>query len=58
MMPSLRARKRIENGQYDPTDYNAVYHLWLTAYGDEEAARKAKAESVKALVDKHCGKMR
>ena len=57
LMPSIRAKKRIDAGQYEPTDYQAVYQLWLAAYGDEKIAENARAQAMQLLVDKHCGKM-
>ncbi|MFN4768940.1 MAG: hypothetical protein ACK5JL_02780 [Candidatus Kapaibacterium sp.] len=57
LMPSIRAKKRIDAGNYDATDYQAVYQLWLEAYGDEQIAANARNQAVQLLVDKHCGKM-
>lgn len=48
--PRLRARKRIDEHQYDELDYQGVYDLFLQAFGDEKVARDARLESMKLVV--------
>ena len=56
-LPRLKAVKRVESGDYDPTDYEAVYHLWLTAFEDENQAREAQSVALSKFVEKKCGKL-
>jgi len=56
-LPRLKAVKRVESGDYDPTDYEAVYNLWLTAFEDENQAREAQSVALSKFVEKKCGKL-
>lgn len=47
----VQAQKRIVEGNYDPTDYELVYSLFLIAYDDENRALKARAQSIESLMD-------
>jgi hypothetical protein len=54
----LKAQRRIESGDYDHSDYQAVYTLFLIAFEDEELARAAQSRAVDRFIDKMCGKMK
>lgn len=41
-MGRLKTQGIIERGDYDYQDYEAVYDLFMAAYGDDMRARKAK----------------
>ncbi|MFN7841407.1 MAG: hypothetical protein ACK5N9_06735 [Pirellula sp.] len=51
-LPRVRAQKTIEDGNYDPTDYERVYQLFLQAFDDENLARKRQTESFKLYLQK------
>lgn len=51
-LPRLKAQKRLDEGDYDPTDYNGVYALTLLATGDELRAVKARSKAQWRLLDK------
>jgi len=53
----IKAIRKIESGEYDPTDYEAVYQLWKTAYEDENLAREAQSVALTKFVEKKCGKL-
>lgn len=53
-LPGLLAQKRIEDGQYDPDDYDAIYDLFMDAYGDDEIALNAQIESMRRVVRREC----
>lgn len=46
----VKAQQRIENGNFDATDYEHVYDLTLVAYGDEQRALAARAASLRMLI--------
>ncbi len=48
----VKAQKQIADGNYNPTDYQLVYSLFLVAYGDEDRALKARAQSIEALMER------
>lgn len=54
-LPSLLARERIRNNKIDWTNPDGVYNVFLLAFDDEDAAEKAQFESLKLIVDQHCG---
>lgn len=47
----VKAQHRIHCGNYDAEDYRGVYELFLTAYGDEQVARKARLRALENYVD-------
>lgn len=51
-LPRLQSQEKIQRGQFDPLDYDSVYRLFLTAFGDEELARKKQSESFALFVEK------
>jgi hypothetical protein len=51
-LPRVRAQKTIEEGKYDPTDFERVYQLFLQAFDDENLARKRQTESFKLYLQK------
>ncbi|MFN8742024.1 MAG: hypothetical protein ACK5YR_19020 [Pirellula sp.] len=51
-LPRVRAQKTIEDGNYDPTDYERVYQLFQQAFDDENLARKRQTESFKLYLQK------
>lgn len=46
-----RAKQRLANGDYSPTDYEGIYHLVLLATGDEAQAERRKTEAFKRFVE-------
>jgi hypothetical protein len=53
-MGRIKAQRKIERGDYNPTDYEGVYNLFLQAYGDEDLAREAQSNAAKLLVQTSC----
>lgn len=49
-LPRLHAQSQIQNQQYDPTDYQGVYELFMQAYGDDELATRVKTKALESLV--------
>ena len=49
-LPRIQAQARIFDGGVDDEDFEAVYQLWLTAYGDEELARKQQTAAAWRVV--------
>lgn len=47
----MKCQDRIYRGDYSPTDIKGVYQLYLTAFGDEELARKKQTEAARAYVE-------
>lgn len=47
----MQSQETIQRGDYQATDYNAIYNLFLSAYGDENLARKMQTEAAKAYVE-------
>lgn len=45
-----QAQQRIQSGQFDETDYEGIYELFMQAYGDEAMARRAQAQAAERLV--------
>ena len=54
-LPRVQAKERIQQGRYDPLDYQAVYRLYMQAYGDERIASKARVQSMEALIAERTG---
>lgn len=50
----VKAQQTIHLGKFDPHNHQAVYSLWLAAYGDEKQARKAQAMAAEAYAAKVC----
>ena len=50
----LEAQDIIRGGQFDPTNYDAVYNLYITAFEDESKAQAAKLKSLERLVRQSC----
>jgi hypothetical protein len=53
-MTRVKAQRRIERGDYDGTDHEGVYNLFMVAFGDENRARDAQAEAAKNLMRASC----
>lgn len=51
-LPRVQAQARLAAGQFDPCDYEAMYHLTLLATGDEQAALAARARGIRAMMDR------
>ena len=51
-LPRMQSQEKIQRGQFDPCDYDGVYQLFLTAFGNEDLARKKQAESFALFVEK------
>jgi hypothetical protein len=50
-LPKLIAQERIYHGNYSPTDPAGVYALFMSAFDDENVARKAQLEAAKHMVE-------
>ena len=48
----MRAQQRIHLGLFDPADYEGVFGLYLTAYGDVELAHKAKSQAAEIYAER------
>jgi len=48
----MKAQQKIHLGQYEPTDYQHVYALYLAAFDDEALASKARANALEQYVDR------
>lgn len=44
----------IHRGDFDNTDYEGVYWLYMTAFGDKRLAEKMKIRALEAYVNKRC----
>lgn len=49
-LPRVQAQQRILDGGFDPTDWEGIHELYMTAYDDEQLARDARLRSLKTLV--------
>lgn len=47
-IPQMNARKRIQEGRYNPSDFEGVFNLYMIAFNDEELALKARANAIRA----------
>lgn len=47
----MQAQQVIHLGLLDPVDYQGAYHTYLTAFGNEDLARKAQAVAAKRYAD-------
>lgn len=54
----MKAQQTIHLGNYDPADYRGVYSLWMAAWGDEDAARRAQGRAAEAYMDRACNAAR
>jgi hypothetical protein len=50
-LPKLIAQERIYHGNYSPSDPAGVYALFMSAFDDENVARKAQLEAAKHMVE-------
>lgn len=48
----MNAQQTILEGKVDPADHKTIYDLYMTAFGDEELAQKAKTKAFARMVDK------
>ncbi len=48
----VKCQQRIENGNYDATDYEHVFNLYMLAYEDENRALQARSQAIRNLMDK------
>ena len=46
----MQSQQAIIDGKYDADDYEQVYDLYMTAYGSEDLARRARLQSMQRLV--------
>jgi len=46
----MQAQQRIADGKVDPNDWDAVYDIFLEAYGDVDLAEKQRLNSMKRVV--------
>lgn len=49
-LPRLTCQRMIHEGRYDEHDYEAVYDLYMHAYGDEQLAREKRLEAMWRLI--------
>ena len=54
-LPRVKAQGRLAAGNFDSTDYRAIYNLTLLATGDEAQAERAKADALERFVDAKMG---
>lgn len=47
----MQSQESIQRGDYNSTDHNGIYELFISAYGDENLARKMQTSAFKALVE-------
>lgn len=53
-LPRVQAQGQIFEGQVDPMDEDAVYDLYMAAYGDPVLARAERLKAVRAIVRTSC----
>jgi len=46
----MQAQQRIADGNVDPNNWDAVYDVFMEAYGDRELAERERLESMKRVV--------
>ncbi len=54
-LPRVRAQQALQQGQFDPSDYEGVYRLVKLATGDEVQAREARLRSMERYIDAKIG---
>jgi hypothetical protein len=54
----VKAQQTIHLGKFDPFNHQAVYALWMAAFGNERLARKAQAMAAEANVNRACNQAR
>jgi hypothetical protein len=50
----LESQDIIRSGDYDSTNYEKVYNLFICAYGDEKLASEAKLKALQKYVKQSC----
>jgi hypothetical protein len=53
-----KAQQVIHLGNYDPANHEAVYALWMAAWGKEKLARRAQGIAAENYVNRECGRAR
>ena len=53
-LQSMLAQWKIAAGQFDATDYEAVYALFLLAYNDERIALEAEIQAARRFMETNC----
>jgi len=53
-LPRVQAQGRIFEGRVDSTDEDAVYDVFMAAYGDPELARAERLKAVREIVRASC----
>lgn len=51
-LPRVKAQQQLENGNFDAADFEYVYNLTLLAFEDEQRALDARANSMRALINR------
>lgn len=51
-LPKMQCQETIHRGDYSSDDHKGIYELFLTAFGDEELARKMQTQAFKLYVEK------
>jgi len=54
-MGRMEAKELLAGGDLDPTDSEGIYRLTLAATGNIETAKRARTQSLKALVNVKTG---
>ncbi len=53
-LPRVQAQDQIFRGRVDPMDEDAVYDVFMAAYGDPELARSERLKAVRTIVRTSC----
>ena len=51
-MNRVKAQAIVERGDYDPCDYEGIYNLFLTAFGNIELARRQRTKATERYADR------
>lgn len=53
-LPRVKCQQMIQDGNYNPSDYRGVEALYMTAFGDQQMANKARRAAQERYVDEKC----
>ena len=51
-LPAMKAQHTLHMGNYDPGDYESVYHLYLVAFGDRVLAERARTRAIEVHLER------
>lgn len=49
---AMHAQQRIQTGNFDPANYEGVFAMYWTAYGDLELAHRAKSRAAEIYAER------